>query len=288
MESLPSEIFDWTELTPDQLKAEWMTVASRLADPLSPDKPLLLTKYRQIHDELLARDKLIYFCGHCKFQHKTGQIYHDHKPFAQMMYSLPPVKIHPFEQHYLLPLQKTHHYQAENHLKNLLTGTSLELEMGTRTIIVKYQGNPVGEIPGHTRKYQNIRTALEQNTELVRCVLDTYQPREIKRTTTEILMGDIIQSRDLYFSEIVPETALVSIQIVDVGKYNRIFAGLLEMVDYHSDILPAFIMLGQRGMKDLELLLQSKTPNKAKIAEILDQLHRYFKIPTKERFSIML
>jgi hypothetical protein len=274
----------------NDLKAQILSHSIAISNPLSSNKQIHYQKLQELSWRLLELKQIPYHCKQCKFQHRKGTVYHEHKSFAEIILPFQPVKIHTVDHNLTLLIQKYRSEEADETLASLSSGTALTLEIEEK-LYVKYQNIIIGEITTREKRFHDIIEGLESNNTTIKCYLEDFQPKEIQRVITELVVGNKVEERHVSITERKPEELWISIHIFHAQKYKEVFEGLMELLDFHPDLLPAFLALGPRVVKDLETYGAECNRNveyKEKIADMVDKLHSHFKIDMGTQYSIML
>ena len=268
------------------LRTDLENCLDHLVDPLSLNKKEQLNILDRIQSRLLALNAIPYFCRQCGFSHKTGEIYMQHKNDAEFRPQYPPVKIYRPERSFFAELENMNRYQIAPILDHVLKGVILQLTLERNKIVVLYEGKPIGELGSGKSKTQQTIAALKNPNYQVNCYLEQYSPKEFTKIITERWSGTRKSTVSERFENVIEEVVVVLIQLINYDLFARILQGLLEMVEYHPDPLPAFTALGPRVVQELEKAVPHHSS--PKLLEILNHVHMHFRITREKQFSLLL
>jgi len=263
---------------------------SRFFDPLMLNRDSLL---KDIQSQFLIRLQTTsepYFCQLCQKIHTVGDLYTQHVDSAEYFPSRIKLPLHSPDNVSHEEIVGIYYTRNGNYLQALKSGVQLDLRPephnrhDSYAVSVWHDEHKLGYIP----RGPNRRVFSAINHEEVTCLLGRYSPsyysdHEYRR----------YYSRYDTDSEFSPERATITIHIFDPNKLQRIFTGLLELIEYtpqipslQGQIVDALKILGYRALRLLEARLDTMNPI---VRQIYLAVSNHYKISLKNtEFAIIL
>ncbi len=263
-----------------------------LSDPLLDHKTEAVHQLRQIDVDLFSHDQLAYRCRKCNYIHQKGQIYLEHKEYAEIITKFPEIVVPSFKVTTKVRITQIRKNKSESLFRTLPKYHKLTIHPGSEDdasyievftenlagIIVK-----MGILDPSQKKTLQIQEALAQNFRIKAFYLG-LEPRIIrvyKRERWNRRMQKQITSFQEFWDQ---EYARASVEITNLNKFMQIFKGLVEYFHLgHTEVYDAFYRLGPEIIPFLQEMM-GDYPN---LASLLEKLYDDFKIRIKSDFSII-
>ena len=238
---------------------DYDALLSQFFDPLTLNRALLLKDIQNQFQNLLQTTLKPYYCISCQKIHIPGDLHTAHKKSAIIFPKWVKIPQHSPDNVFHEEIVGIYYTRKGHYLRRLKSGTQLELhpepdnQYDSYAVSVWHDGRKLGFIPkGPNRR---IFSALNR-TEEITCLLGHYSPSYYSDHESRRYYSRYEADND--FS---PERASITIHLYNPDKLQQIFTGLMELVEYitqisslQTQIVDALEILGYRAL----LLLESR------------------------------